>query len=189
MSLQNSNKLEPSQWVEQHGDYLFNYCLKRVYSREIAEDLTQETFLAAYRSKDSFEGKSSERTWLVSILKRKIVDFYRKKAVQKEDPEVNFELPFYQSGRWNPGRVPGNWKKEEKSLETKEFYDILAYCLSLLPEKWQSTFSLKVMEEISSEKICKELNISKSNLWVILHRARLKLRECLEENWFEKDER
>jgi RNA polymerase sigma-70 factor (ECF subfamily) len=189
MDTNNSNKLNPSQWVETHADYLFNYCLRRVYSREIAEDLVQETFLAAYRGKDTFKGNSTERTWLVSILKRKIIDYYRKKGTKKEDAEIDFELPFYQSGnksgQWNPERTPHNWKIEEQNIENEEFHKILEYCLSLLPDKWKSTFTLKVMEEMASEKVCKELNLSKSNFWVILHRARLKLRECLEQNWFE----
>ena len=187
------NKLDPSQWVSSHADYLFNYCLRRVYSREIAEDLLQETFLAAYKAKDTFKGNSSERTWLISILKRKIVDHYRQKAVRKEDPAENFELPFYQSGskqgKWKPGQRPQNWKTEDRTLEQEEFYHILEFCLSLLPEKWKSTFTLKIFEEISTDQVCKELNISKSNLWVILHRSRTKLRECLEKNWFDKDER
>jgi RNA polymerase sigma-70 factor (TIGR02943 family) len=187
------NKLDPSQWVGSHADYLFNYCLRRIYSREIAEDLVQETFLAAYKAKDTFKGNSTERTWLVSILKRKIVDHYRHKAVRKEEPAENFELPFYQSGnkqgKWKPEKRPQNWETEDRTLEQEEFYKILEFCLSLLPEKWKSTFSLKIFEEISTDQVCKELNISKSNLWVILHRSRLKIRECLEKNWFDKDER
>ena len=182
--------LEPDSWVENYGDYLYTYAYYRVSSAEKAEDLVQETFLSALKSQDKFKGKSSEKTWLVSILKRKIVDHYRKQSRSKEDVQGKEDFPFIKEGpkkgKWLSDRAPSDW--EEKGLmeiDKEEFYRILEFCMSLLPSKWKSVFYLKTMEELESNKICKEIGISSSNLWVILHRARLRLRECFERNWLD----
>jgi RNA polymerase sigma-70 factor (ECF subfamily) len=186
---QNINtNLEPSRWVETYGDYLYSYAYYRVSSVEIAKDLVQETFLSALKSKDNFKGKSSEKTWLISILKRKIVDHYRKQSRVKEDSSEDKGSPFIKEGlkegQWQGERVPLNWEQEGiDAMDRKEFYKILDYCMSLLPEKWASVFRLKIFEELSSPKICKEMGITSSNFWVIMHRARLRLRECFEHKW------
>ncbi len=187
-----------SSWVEQYSDYLYSYAISRTFRKEIAEDLVQDTFLSAIRSYSGFEGKSSIQTWLVSILKNKIVDHFRKASNTREKmiidqnwEEDGYEYPFrneepYQ-GHWKKGRYPGGHGADILSImENEEFREILEICLSLLPPKWAAAFALKVMEELESEKVCKELDISASNLWVILHRSRLKLRECLEKRWVEQ---
>lgn len=180
--------LNPEQWVEVHGDYLYNYAVSRVRSKETAEDLVQETFISALKAKANFRGESTELTWLMSILKRKVIDFYRKRGASKEVAASNFSKPFQgeegMSGHWIMERAPKDWQKESHSpLREEEFQSIMAMCLEQLPEKWQAVFVLKVMEEIQSDEVCKEIGCSPSNLWVILHRARLKLRECIEKNW------
>ncbi len=182
------NTLDPSQWVDNYGDYLYTYAYYRVSSTEKAEDIVQDTFLAALKAKDNFKGDSSEKTWLVSILKRKIVDHYRKKSRNKENTSDQNDSPFVSEGedkgKWNPQRRPSDWESEGlANLEKEEFYKILELCLSLLPDKWEAVFRLKTLEELSSNKICKEIGITASNLWVILHRARLRLRECFEEKY------
>ena len=188
--------INPSNWVALYSDYLFNYAISRIQSKETALDLVQETFLAALKSKDNFRGESSEKTWLTSILKRKIIDLYRKKSSQKEDNDTyeklqatGFESPFQEgnegNGHWHPESRPGDWHADDGfSIESEEFQKILGECLSKLPDKWAACFSLKVIEEEITEIVCKELNITPSNLWVILHRARLQLRECMEKQWF-----
>ena len=185
-----SNQLDPSGWVDNYGDYLYSYAYYRVSSSEIAEDIVQDTFLSALKAKANFKGQSSEKTWLVSILKRKIVDHYRKQSRSKEDPQTDHDSPFIQEGekkgQWNPGRVPADWESEGLgNIDRDEFYKVLEFCLSLLPGKWESIFRLKSMEEMSSPIICKEMGISSSNLWVILHRARMRLRECFEKKWMD----
>ncbi|MBT4337971.1 MAG: sigma-70 family RNA polymerase sigma factor [Bacteroidetes bacterium] len=195
MNMSSLNTLSPNTWVENHGDFLFNYASGRIYNQETAEDIVQETFLSAYKARNNFKGKSSERTWLVSILKNKIIDFYRKKANNPELSDYDFELetdqddsPFISEGafkgHWKDGQGPGNWHLSALSkMESEEFYAVLHLCLSLLPVKWSSAFSLKFLEDLESEKVCKHLNISASNLWVIMHRARLQLRVCMDKNW------
>jgi RNA polymerase sigma-70 factor (ECF subfamily) len=184
------NKLAPGQWVDKHGDYLYNYAWARVQSKETAEDLVQETFISALKAKDSFRGDSSELTWLLSILKRKVIDFYRKKSKKKEFAAANFSKPFQDEdglqGHWIMERAPKDWEKATHApTRQDEFQDIIAFCLSLLPEKWRAVFVLKVMEEIESDEVCKEIGCTSSNLWVILHRARLKMRECIEKKWLQ----
>jgi len=185
-----TSKLDPEKWVSNHSDYLYNYALYKVSNQEIAEDLVQETFIAGLKGAHSFQGNSAERTWLVSILKRKVIDHYRRENVRKNTTSLDSQSPFKTEGafknHWQDDRAPGKWNLDNSNnLETEEFRKILAYCLSLLPEKWRSAFHLKMMEECSGEDICKELDISSSNLWVIIHRAKLKLRECIEKNWID----
>lgn len=185
----------PKQWVELYGDYLYNYAISRVNDHQIALDLIQDTFLGALSALESFEGRSTEKTWLISILKRKIIDHYRKSSRSREDPLIdnNFnedkeDLPFYSDGEmqgyWRADRVPQDWNiSTEKALENEELKKIIEQCIAVLPKKYAAVFILRIIEEITSDEVCKELNITASNLWVILHRAKLQLRDCIENNW------
>jgi len=181
--------LNPTNWIQEHGDYLYNYAISRTHSTEVSEDLVQDTFLSALRAQDSFKGKSSEKTWLIAILKRKIIDYYRKNSKNIEDNLIDKGKPFknsgFFSGHWLDKNAPQEWHIDD-NIENQELINIIQYCITLLPMKWASCFNLKNLEEIPNQEICKELGISESNLWVILHRARLQLRECLEINWFKK---
>lgn len=184
---------DPSGWTDKYGDYLYSYAFAKIYRKELAEDLVQETFLSALRTKNNFKGLSTERTWLTSILKNKIIDHYRKASHTREKMLIdqNWEISSEQSPFNQEGPFKGHWKEGkgpsgadiEQMIEAKEFQIILEQCLAKLPEKWASAFALKLMEECESDEICKDLNISASNLWVILHRARIKIRECLEKKW------
>ncbi|MBN2637708.1 MAG: sigma-70 family RNA polymerase sigma factor [Bacteroidales bacterium] len=184
----NSSDLNPSSWVDTHGDYLYNYAWSRVQSKELAEDLVQDTFVSALNSLESFRRESAVRTWLLSILRRKVVDHYRKKSTQNEKDISGFVSPFEDAkgveGHWILERAPKDWNLDNYNpLRNEEFQKMIELCLSLLPEKWRSVFVLKVMEEVESSVICKELGCTSSNFWVILHRARLQLRECVEKKW------
>lgn len=179
--------LNPEQWVESYGDSLYYFALKKVLSQKIAEDIVQDTFLAALKAKDKFKGQSTEKTWLFAILKNKVIDHFRKRSSQKVD-HVSFQMPFQDGGvmykHWKKDHGPDNWVVEDRDLqESDEFKKIFQYCLSLLPAKLASVFSLKVLEELESDEVCKELGISSSNFWVIMHRARLQLRACMEDKW------
>lgn len=182
------NKINANNWVNLHGDYLYNYAYSRVQSKETSEDLVQETFISALKSINSFRGDSSELTWLIAILKRKVIDYYRKSSRKKETPASHFARPFQEDsdleGHWILDRVPKDWDLNfEDPLRQTEFQDIMEICLAALPEKWKSVFVLRIMEEINSDDVCKEVGCSPSNLWVIMHRARLQLRECIENKW------
>jgi RNA polymerase sigma-70 factor (TIGR02943 family) len=184
----NEVNLNPEKWVEMHGDYLYNYAYSRVQSKELAEDLVQDTFTAGLNAMHSFQGRSSEITWLIAILKRKIIDYFRKASTKKEISESMYHTPFQSEGtwegHWEMDRSPKQWPNDLKNpMRQGEFQKILEYCLSILPEKWKALFVLKFMEDVNSEDVCKELGCTPSNFWVMLHRTRLKLRECIEIKW------
>ncbi len=177
----------PARWVEEHADQLFRYGIARLRQPEVVEDLVQDTFLAAFRAKGQFAGRSTERTWLIGILKRKIVDHLRRRS--REQPATDLvdcgqsaESLFDQQGNWN--RPPGPWPDPAVALESQEFRTVFAGCLGKLPERLADAFVLREVERLDSAEVCKVLNVSANNLWVMLHRARLSLCRCLEVRWF-----
>ena len=186
--------VDPERWVDEHGDCLYRYAILRVRRPEIAEDLVQETFFTAVRTSGCFRGKSSERSWLCGIFKNKICDHFRTLGRETSFTDLEFlddELSnkFVSQGFWNHERGPLEWKPEaEVVMQRAEFWKTLRNCLSKLPERVADVFMLREIEELETEQICRDLNISPNNLWVMLHRARMALRECLEINWF-KDPR
>lgn len=187
MSNIKKHTLNPNKWIDLYADYLYNYSVTRVDSQDLAKDLVQETFFSGLKGKDNFRGQASERTWLISILKRKIIDHYRKinSVKGKKEVRVNFYADGDKKGSWLEECVPQTWGNEaEKNIENEELKKALDYCIQNLPEKYRIVFMLKSVQNYESDEICNELGISSSNLWVIIHRARLQLRKCLEENWF-----
>jgi len=181
-------KIEISQLFEQHADYLFNFAISRVNDEHLAEDLVQETFVSAMKGYDSFQGKSKASTWLTAILKNKIIDHYRKKVREyhKESMEqlTGTDEFFDEKGTWNKDQLPNDWKIDyDQTIETKEFYKTLQNCLGSLKELQRIAFVMKHMDEVDTESICKELNITASNYWVIMHRAKMQLRKCIENYW------
>ncbi len=181
---------DPAEWIDRYGDYLFRYAMLRLRDRSTAEDLVQETFLAALKNRGSFAGNSSESTWLVGILKHKIIDHFRRQA--REAPLTDSDLgdppdssPFDGSGHWAKG--PTDWGGNPADLyREKKFLDQLTNCLSGLSPNHANAFTLREIEGADTGEICKVLNVSETNLWVILHRARMQLRRCLETHWFNK---
>lgn len=180
------HELNPSKWIDLYSDYLFNYTVTRVSDRDIAQDLVQDTFLAGLKSIKNFKGEASERTWLISILKRKIIDHYRKINSNKGKAEIRINYNDDESeGDWLEERVADPFDKTAEDLmQNDELGDAIFDCLSKLPEKQAQVFRMKTMEGYETEEICKELNINASNLWVIIHRARTAMASCLEKNWF-----
>lgn len=183
------NILYPDKWVDNYANYLFNYTITRVNDANVAKDLIQETFFAGLKSSANFQGKATERTWLVSILKRKIIDHYRKINSNKGKSEVR--MSFYEHGEnqgdWIQERIPQSWDNEvEKNIENDELRTQLEQCIDNLPDKYAMVFKMKTIQGFETEDICKELSITTSNLWVIIHRARTQLRFCMEKNWFNK---
>jgi len=180
---------DPSDWVDQYGDAMFRFAMLRVKDDHLAEDLVQETFLAALKAIDNFKGTSSLRTWLIGILKRKIIDHFRKNVI--EIPEADLTLwdeeddreYFDKTGHWK--RSLTDWKESpEKLVENGEFWGTFQSCLATLPEAHRRAFTLREFDGYKNDEICKILSITPSNMWVIIHRARAKLRKCLDSNWF-----
>lgn len=184
-------ELDPSEWVERYGDYLFRYAMLRLRDRSASEDLVQETFLAALKDRGSFSGGSSEATWLVGILKHKIADHYRHQAREAplEDGDLREQsdpYPFDGSGHWVSG--PADWGGNPADrYREKKFLDQFTKCLSGLSPNHANAFTLREIEGEDTRTICKVLNVSETNLWVILHRARMQLRQCLETRWFNRN--
>ncbi len=187
----NKIPVDPAVWVDQYGDHLYRYAVLRAASEEDAEDLVQETFLSALGAATNFRGESSVQTWLFRILKRKIIDYYRKKG-RRDDHEVNVKYDesanFYtegaMKGRWRPEAAPQDWRHDpETQTETKSFMHTLQRCIKNLSSGLAAVFTLRELEEMDTNSICNELEISSSNLWVRLHRARTQIRQCLEQNW------
>jgi len=179
--------LNPNKWIDLYIDYLFNYTISRVNNRDIAQDLVQETFLAGLKSMKNFKGEATERTWLISILKRKIIDYYRKINSNKGKAEVRITSnnDTETEGDWLQNRVADPFDKTaEDTLQNEELGNAIFNCLSKLPKKQAKIFRMKTIEGIETEDICNELEITPSNLWVIIHRARTAMALCLKENWF-----
>ncbi|MEX1026877.1 MAG: sigma-70 family RNA polymerase sigma factor [Candidatus Paceibacterota bacterium] len=183
---ENREALEPIAWVDQYGDYLYRYALSRLRDGEAAEEVVQQTFLAGLQHTDQFAGKGSERGWLLGILKRKIVDFIRQRnrtsSLADEDGGDSSEAFFDRKGNWKP-ELRAALRRPLDSLEREEFWRILRGCLDALPTRQADVFVLREMDDLSTEEVCKDLEITASNLWVLMHRARLRLAMCLKSRW------
>ncbi len=180
------HQINPNNWIDLYSDYLYNYTITRVSDKEIAQDLVQDTFLAGLKSMKNFKGEASERTWLISILKRKIIDHYRKINSNKGKAEVRINYKDDETeGDWLEERVADPFDKTaEDSMQNNELGNAIQNCLSKLPTKQAEVFKMKTIQGFETEAICNELNITASNLWVIIHRARTAMADCLKENWF-----
>lgn len=186
-----STTINPKLWVSLHADYLYAYAITRVNDQDKAKDLVQETFLAALKYMDKFEGKSSERTWLTAILKNKIIDGYRKKGNANITIETSEQIAFYtdkffdpEDGHWSKGYRPQPFGIEQHDpLQHKEFMQVLQKCMKKLPVLWISVFTMKHLDDSATDDICSELQVTQANYWVIIHRAKLSLRACLQKNW------
>lgn len=181
---------EPRLWLDRHGDALFRFALARVGNHAAAEDLVQDTLLAGLRARETFAAASSERTWLVGILKHRIADHFR--GLAREQPkhaDGSSEAPgdfFSSGGKWL--QAPMNWSAlPGSSLETSEFSRILQDCLSALPDRLSAALAMREIAGMESSEVCRELQITPTHLWTLLHRARLRVRACLEINWFRED--
>src|SRR6056297_1041862 len=181
--------IDLSALVEKHTGELFARAYHKVSDAELAKDLVQETFLAAAQNVKTFKGKSSPKTWLFAILNNKITDYYRKKVNQTVSIDHQlFSNLFDEEGSWKKEKRPQAWQEEEKNLlDDTEFQQILDKCLDQLPEHWNNAVKLKYLLSKKGDEICQELGISRSNYWQIIHRAKLQLRDCIENNWFKNE--
>lgn len=186
-----AHSLDPAQWAQRYGPDLYRFAYRRVRETEVAAELVQETFLRALAARAGFRGEASERSWLFVILRRKLVDFYRQQARRvvveptDSDPEdyETAEPLFGPDGHWLPARAPQAWPPANDALEQQELQQILAACQRRLPARQQLVFARRFVEEIPADDICQELALSAANFWVLVHRAKLSLRQCLERHW------
>jgi RNA polymerase sigma-70 factor (ECF subfamily) len=182
----------PETWLDTHGDALFRYAFLRVRDRDAAEDLVQETLLAALQAQRNFAGGSSERTWLVGILKHKLADHWRRSGRETmpespagaDDPDELLELLFDAENGDHWRTPPSPWLKPDAALEQRQFWEVLAACIDALPPAQAQAFALCEIDGATGAEACKVLDVTPTNLWVMLHRARLRLRQCLEIHWF-----
>lgn len=177
--------LDPEEWVDAYGDLFYRYAYSRLRDVGSAEEVVQEAFLSGIRHLNSFSGTGSQRAWLMTILRRKVIDFVRKRNRQLEESWAGETDPttllFDENGRWKPGLLPSF--EPGARLESSELWAVVKECLKAIPAGQADVFVLSVVEEMDSDEICKVLEISPSNLWVRLHRARLGLAKCVGAKW------
>ena len=177
----------PVTWLEEHGDALYRYAMLRVNNTALAEDLVQETLLAGVENYASFKREASIRTWLVGILKHKIVDYLRKqnREVLVEYDELTTRLDamgyFNSRGRWK-NKIP-SWGTPDKLLEDELYWKVLQECINQLPQHLATFFTLREIDDLSTDDLCKVTGMKENNVWTTLSRIRMKLRACLEANW------
>lgn len=181
----------PDQWLPLYGDILYRYGIARVRDSEVAEDLVQETLLAALKAKANYAGQSSEQTWLIGILKHKIIDYFRKASREKTQEyddafsNNNENEYFDQKGEWQVDF--SLWSKPDQSMEQEQFMTTLQDCISRLPPKMAQLFVLREFDDMKSEEICELMAISTlNNFWVMISRVRVQLRHCLDINWIKQ---
>jgi RNA polymerase sigma-70 factor (ECF subfamily) len=186
-----ANRNFSAEDLTEHRRYLYRYAIAQLREPDAAEEAVQDTLLAALEAAASFAGKSSLRTWLTAILKHKIIDQKRRQArspvvlAQGEDDASQDELLdalFDAAGEWR--EAPPAWTNPEKSLENRHFWQAFDWCMDHLPGTTARCFFLREIHGLDTDDICKELDISASNCWVMLYRARMSLRLCLEQRWF-----
>ena len=184
------------RWVEMYSDKMYSWTFYKTNSKEIAEDLVQDTFLAAFQSISKFEGKSDPKTWLFAILNNKIAEHFRKiyrnpilseNQANPNEGESFFDTLFDSNGEWQKEERPKEWQNTEAHLlDDVAFVKVLQACMDKLPANWNAVIQLKYLEEKKGDLICQELGIAPTNFWQILHRSKLQLRKCLENHWFKK---
>lgn len=179
-------KISVHDWLTEHSDYLYRFALARLRDPHLAEDVVQETFMAAIKS-PTFAQQSAPRTWLTGILKHKIIDVMRKNIREvsatdlMHDEDGNMDEFFDEAGHWSD--KPLAWDVPDDALQQKQFLGVLQTCMDKLPAKLAALFLMRDVHETDNEEICKELNITTTNAWVMLYRARMSIRKCLEINW------
>lgn len=185
-----SQLTEPA--LAQHRPVLFRYALLQLRDNELADDIVQETLLAAWQSAAAFAGKAGLRTWLIGILKHKIADHWRRSSREvaaadvefsdRDDDEADEDAFFMKNGHWIGG--PRTWQDPEAALKQQEFWLIYETCQNKLPPKMAQVFMLRELVGLEADEVCRETGLSEANYWVVMHRARLRLRECLDVRWF-----
>lgn len=175
--------------LDEHGDYLFSYAYLKLKDTHIAEDLVQETLLAAVAARNTFSSRSTVRTWLTGILKHKLIDHLSRQGreivitdlVDDQDEEDSLERFYKVNGRWID--KPEIFPDPESVFQQKQFWKVFQDCLSGLKPRQAEVFLAKEIHGMSNEEICKSFSLNPTNVWILMHRARLSLHECLKIHW------
>ncbi len=185
--------------LDKHRPQLVKFAMAQLRNTAYAEDAVQETLVAAMQGADRFAGQSSVRTWLIGILKHKIMDHFRRQSREAPLPDLDEETSledldarFKADGHFieNPLQVPGSdWGDPDATLSQSRFFEVLEACMARLPKNTARVFNMREIMGMETEDICKELGISPTNSWVLLYRARMALRECLQAKWFAGERR
>ena len=187
MSNPNQNiDLKIDELVYSHADDLYNWAFYKTKNKETAQDLVQDTFVAAFENMNTFKNKSTPKTWLFGILKNKVAEHFRSLAKQKLSSvnEDNFSFFFENNGKWKPNQIPQSWEEDQHLLDNEDFIKILEFCKDKLPSLLMSILELKYITQKKGKEICQDLSISETNYWQVMHRAKLSLRSCINDNWF-----
>lgn len=186
-----ATRLDPGDWIEEYGDALYRYAVSRLRDPDAAEEAVQQTFVSGLEHQNQFTGTGSQSGWLMGILKRKIIDLVRvhgrtsqTESLDTSDPMDQF---FDRKGNWKQN-VRETLLQPLDAVDRTEFWPIFQKCLASLSEKQSGVFMMREMEDFESAEICKELSITSSNLWVLLHRARLRLASCIKLRWLQENE-
>ncbi len=177
----NQQGLQPQYWVDRYSYLLFHFLHLRTRDKTTAEDLLQETFLSAWRSRETYNKTASEKNWLFTICRNKLIDYFRSLKIHNNIRLVDHY--FDEADHWTQAAAPGAWSFEDLPLVTSEFYKVLDECRRKLKPAQYSAFALKYMDGMNAKEICELMKISMQNYWVLIHRSKLQLRECLQINW------
>ena len=185
--------------LDKHRPQLVKFAMVQLRNATHAEDVVQETLLAAVQGAERFAGQSSVRTWLIGILKHKIMDHFRRQSREAPLPDLDEDISledldarFRPDGHFleNPAFAPGaDWGDPDAALSQSRFFEVLEECMARLPAKTARVFNMREIMGMETEEICKELGITATNAWVMLYRARMGLRDCLQAKWFTGEHR
>ncbi|MFN3529287.1 MAG: sigma-70 family RNA polymerase sigma factor [Bacteroidia bacterium] len=184
----NNTASQLAQWLDEHGDALYQYARLKTGDADLAADLVQDTFEAALNNLHRFKAASKPRTWLFGILRNKIMDHFRKQY--REMPQStsaasdSYHDTFSAEGHWQAHSAP--LPPEPELLDQPAFIKVLYACLTKLPELWRAVLESKYLENKDTAELCQDLNISTTNYWQINHRAKVQMQQCLQANWFKK---
>lgn len=186
--MEKGNALNSNTWLEEHGDYLFHFALQKLKDTALAEDMVQDTLISAITAKDNFQPTASVRTWLTSILKNKMVDYWRRQGREISATDLmddadngNVDDFFDKAGRWTD--MPNVYPNPDSALESKQFWGVFEVCMSKLKPQQAEVFLAKELHGMDNEEISDNYSLSPNNVWVLMHRARLALGKCLEIHW------
>jgi RNA polymerase sigma-70 factor (ECF subfamily) len=170
---------------------MLRFAFLQLRNHDVAEDVVQETLIAALTGQTQYEGRAAVKTWMFGILKNKIIDVLRdnwhKKRVDLMDVEGfddDFDVLFKENERWQQSEMPSGWRDPQQAMENQQFWEVLEICMTRMPAATARVYSMREFLGLEVAEICKELDITSSNCWVILHRARMILRLCLQQRWF-----
>ena len=191
MNEERAKKEALSKWVESYSDELLSWAEYKLGAKNLAEDLVQDCFMAAYEAYDKFEGRSKAKTWLFAILNRKIADYYRSHQSDFKnyaDPHIakaegQVQSFFTSDAHWENMVVDPVWEDESALLDHADFRAKFETCLDDLPILWQEVIKAKYLQNLKADEICQDLELTTTNYWQITHRAKLLLKKCIEIYW------